>query len=274
MVTFPNAKINLGLDVLRKRPDGYHDLQTVMMPVGRTDILEIIPGKEADSLTVTGRRVDCPPEKNLVMKAVRALRETVDFPPVDIYLHKIIPDGAGLGGGSADAAFTLSTLNSLFSLQLGSDKLAEIASSIGADCPFFIYNRPMLCEGTGTSMRPIDICLPQNAKIALVKPPVSVSTKEAYARVHPHIPATPLPVLLQEPVERWQTAVKNDFETSVFPKYPIISEIKNGMMEMGALYASMSGSGSAVFGIFVNDNISEQLSDRFCGCDIFVSNLM
>lgn len=274
MVTFPNAKINLGLDVLRKRPDGYHDLQTVMMPVGWTDILEIIPGKEVDSLTVTGRRVDCPPEKNLVMKAVRALRETVDFPPVDIYLHKIIPDGAGLGGGSADAAFTLSTINSLFSLQLGSDKLAEIASGIGADCPFFIYNRPMLCEGTGTSMCPIDICLPQNAKIALVKPPVSVSTKEAYARVHPHIPATPLPVLLQEPVERWQAAVKNDFETSVFPKYPVISEIKNGMMEMGALYASMSGSGSAVFGIFVNDNISEQLSDRFCGCDIFVSNLM
>lgn len=274
MVTFPNAKINLGLDVLRKRPDGYHDLQTVMMPVGWTDILEIIPGKDADSLTVTGRHVDCPPEKNLVMKAVHALRETVDFPPVDIYLHKIIPDGAGLGGGSADAAFTLSTLNSLFSLQLGSDKLAEIASSIGADCPFFIYNRPMLCEGTGTSMRPIDICLPQNAKIALIKPPVSVSTKEAYASVHPHIPATPLPVLLQEPVERWQAAVKNDFETSVFPKYPVISEIKNGMMEMGALYASMSGSGSAVFGIFVNDNISEQLSDRFCGCDIFVSNLM
>ncbi len=274
MVTFPNAKINLGLDVLRKRPDGYHDLQTVMMPVGWTDILEIIPGKEVDSLTVTGRHVDCPPEKNLVMKAVRALRETVDFPPVDIYLHKIIPDGAGLGGGSADAAFTLSTINSLFSLQLGSDKLAEIASGIGADCPFFIYNRPMLCEGTGTSMCPIDICLPQNAKIALVKPPVSVSTKEAYARVHPHIPATPLPVLLQEPVERWQAAVKNDFETSVFPKYPVISEIKNGMMEMGALYASMSGSGSAVFGIFVNDNISEQLSDRFCGCDIFVSNLM
>ncbi len=274
MVTFPNAKINLGLDVLRKRPDGYHDLQTVMMPVGWTDILEIIPGKEVDSLTVTGRHVDCPPEKNLVMKAVRALRETVDFPPVDIYLHKKIPDGAGLGGGSADAAFTLSTINSLFSLQLGSDKLAEIASGIGADCPFFIYNRPMLCEGTGTSMCPIDICLPQNAKIALVKPPVSVSTKEAYARVHPHIPATPLPVLLQEPVERWQAAVKNDFETSVFPKYPVISEIKNGMMEMGALYASMSGSGSAVFGIFVNDNISEQLSDRFCGCDIFVSNLM
>ncbi len=119
MVTFPNAKINLGLDVLRKRPDGYHDLQTVMMPVGWTDILEIIPGKEVDSLTVTGRHVDCPPEKNLVMKAVRALRETVDFPPVDIYLHKKIPDGAGLGGGSADAAFTLSTINSLFSLQLG-----------------------------------------------------------------------------------------------------------------------------------------------------------
>ena len=246
------------------------------MPVDWHDVLEIVPSKNGNTaLTTYGRAIDCPTEKNLVMKAYRTLADALGgLPPADIYIEKIIPDGAGLGGGSADAAFTLIGLNEVFNLGLKKRQLAEIAALIGADCPFFIYNRPMLCEGTGTIMRPIDICLPQNAKIALIKPPVSVSTKEAYASVHPHIPATPLPVLLQEPVERWQAAVKNDFETSVFPKYPVISEIKNGMMEMGALYASMSGSGSAVFGIFVNDNISEQLSDRFCGCDIFVSNLM
>jgi len=276
MGTFPNAKINIGLDIIRKRPDGYHDLQTIMMPVEWTDILEIVPAgqKKTDSLTVTGRKVDCPPEKNLVMKAVRALRNVTGFPAIDIYLHKVIPDGAGLGGGSADAAFTLKAINELFSLDINNNNLANIAASIGADCPFFIYNRPMLCEGTGTEMRPIEIQLPHNARIALVKPPVSVSTKEAYANVDPHQPDVPLPSLVRQPVEEWQGKIKNDFEASVFPKYPQIPQIKNKMLELGALYSTMSGSGSSVFGIFTGDNISEILSACFTGCDIFVSRPM
>ena len=139
MILFPNAKINLGLDILRRRPDGYHDIETVMIPVPWCDVLEIVPAKGSETtLTVSGRRVDCPPEKNLVMKAYRALAETVELPPVDIFLRKIIPDGAGLGGGSADAAFTLRGLNELFALGLSDSRLAEIAAGLGADCPFFI----------------------------------------------------------------------------------------------------------------------------------------
>ncbi len=276
MVTFPNAKINIGLDVLRKRPDGYHDLQTVMMPVEWADILEIVPApdKDHDLLTVTGRTVDCPPEKNLVMKAVRALRDVVPFPAVDIYLHKVIPDGAGLGGGSSDAAFTLRTINDLFSLGIDTSTLENLAATIGADCPFFIHNRPMLCESTGTEMHPIDVQLPSHAKIAMVKPGIAVSTKEAYADIKPDIPDTPLPILLKMPIEEWQGQIKNDFETSVFPKYPEIARIKRKMLDLGAVYASMSGSGSCVFGIFTGDNISELMTENFNGCDIFVSKLM
>ena len=170
MIAFPNAKINIGLDILRRRPDGYHDLCTVMMPVAWCDILEIVPAAPGadDTLTVTGRRVDCPPEKNLVMRAVRALRAVASFPPVEVHLHKVIPDGAGLGGGSADAAFTLTLLRSLFSLDIDDAHLAAVAASLGADCPFFIYNCPMLCTGTGIELAPFALELPQGARIAIV----------------------------------------------------------------------------------------------------------
>lgn len=275
MVVFPNAKINIGLDVISRRPDGYHDISTVMVPIPWCDILEIVPSdNDSDILSVTGRNVDCLPADNLVMKAVKVMRNHSDFPPVRVYLHKVIPDGAGLGGGSSDAAFTLVAINKMFGLGHSDSILAGMASSIGADCPFFIYNQPMLCEGTGTILSPINLSIPRNLIIAVIKPPVSVSTKEAYAGVSPAAPTIPLPELLSTlPIGQWQGAVKNDFELSVFPRHPEIKAIKDSLLEAGALYASMSGSGSSVFGLFNDDNLSETLAAGFTGCDILVKKL-
>lgn len=275
MITFPNAKINIGLDILKKRPDGYHDISTVMMPVPWTDVLEIVPGNhESDTLTVTGRKVDCPPQKNLVMKAVKSLRGIADFPPVDMFLHKVIPDGAGLGGGSADAAFALTAVNNLFNLGLEKDELASVASAIGADCPFFIYNRPMACTGTGTRMHEFELSLPAGLTLVIVKPPVSVPTKDAYKAVSPAIPNENLEQLLSSlPVEKWQGCVKNDFEPSVFPSYPVIAEVKRRLLAEGAVYASMSGSGSSVYGFFAADIMTECVAAMFPCCDIMVQKL-
>lgn len=274
MILFPNAKINLGLDILRKRPDGYHDISTVMMPVPWHDILEIVPAKgPVTTLTTSGNPVECPPEKNLVMKAYRALDKVVPLPPVDIYLRKIIPDGAGLGGGSADASFTLRGLNDLFSLSLTDGELAEIAASLGADCPFFIYNKPMLCTGTGTDLAPIDINL-SGLTIALVKPTVSVPTSQAYASTTPAIPEQTLQELVKMPVAQWGQSVKNDFEASVFPSYPAIAEVKSQLESMGAVYASMSGSGSSVYGLFAgNDILADVVAERFPEYKTFVARL-
>lgn len=272
MILFPNAKINLGLDILRKRPDGYHDIETVMVPVNWCDILEIVPAKGSQtSLTVTGdNAVDCPSEQNLVMKAYRLLDNEVGLPNVDMYLRKVIPFGAGLGGGSADAAFTLRGLNDMFSLGFTDEELARKASTLGADCPFFIYNRPMLCTGTGTEMRPVDIDLSRYS-ILLVKPEINVPTAKAYSNTSPAIPSTPLRSIISLPVSEWNGKLKNDFEPSVFPAYPGIAEIKESMIKSGALYASMSGSGSSVYGIFERDILADELSHLFPDCQIFVS---
>ncbi|MCM1519177.1 MAG: 4-(cytidine 5'-diphospho)-2-C-methyl-D-erythritol kinase [Lachnoclostridium sp.] len=270
MILFPNAKINLGLNIIHRRDDGYHNIVTVMYPTSWSDILEIVPSSsEETTLTVTGRAVDCPPEKNLVMKAYRALNVYTPLPPVDIFLHKIIPDGAGLGGGSADAAFTLRGLNELFALDIPDHTLAEIAAGIGADCPFFIYNRPMLCTGTGTDMTPYDIDL-SAYRLAIIKPPCSVPTREAYAGVTPHQPAEELTSLLRHPVGHWKGRVVNDFEASVFPQYPVIGQIKERLYDLGAEYAAMSGSGSAVFALFNHDILAEDLSRHFENCTMFI----
>lgn len=273
MVVFPNAKINIGLDVLCRRSDGYHDISTVMIPIPWRDILEIVPGGDEDSLEVSGRLVDCPPEKNLVIKAVKELRKSHDFPAVKVHLHKVVPDGAGLGGGSADAAFTLKALNELFSLGCSDEELSLCASHLGADCSFFIYNKPMLCEGIGTTLSPIALNLPSGLTIVVVKPAVSVSTKEAYSGVAPAEPETPLEKLLALPVEQWQGCVKNDFEASLFPQYPAIERVKTELLAMGAVYAAMSGSGSSVFGLFDGDRLTDDVAARFEGCDILVSKL-
>lgn len=275
MILFPNAKINIGLNIVNRRPDGYHDLETIFYPVPWRDILEIVPAKgSVTTLTVSGRPVDCPADKNLVMKAVKALDEITPLPPVDIYLEKIIPDGAGLGGGSADAAFTLAGLNELFELNFDKSRLAAIASRIGADCPFFIYDTPLFASGIGDQFSPVEIDLSEYV-IAIVKPPVSVSTKEAYSGVTPGRPAQPLRRLVAEPVDKWRDQVVNDFEKSIFLSHPEIAEVKNALLEMGARYASMSGSGAAVYALFDCDSdiLSESIRNRFRDCDTLVSHL-
>ena len=281
MILFPNAKINIGLNILRRRADGYHDIATVMYPIPWTDILEIVPAKGPDtSLTVTGRGVACSPDKNLVMKAYRALDDFTPLPPVDIYLHKIIPDGAGLGGGSADAAFTLSGLNSMFALGLSEAKLEEIAATIGADCPFFISNTPRLCTETGTTMSGCPLSL-AGMTVAVVKPAVSVPTAAAYAGVTPKESTPPLEELLEsfQPAE-WEGRIVNDFEASVFASYPVVGEIKDALRRRGAIYTSMSGSGSAVYALFDDtyiltkgDKLAESLEEEFGDCDVFVGRL-
>lgn len=251
MIVFPNCKINLGLDILRRRSDGYHDIETVMVPAPLCDILEIVPGVHGeDTLEVSGNPVDCPPHKNLVMKAIAALRQHKHFNPVDVYLHKNIPDGAGLGGGSADAAFAMMAVNDLYNLGLNKNQLADLLAGIGSDCPFFVYNRPMLATGTGTTLTPIDVDL-SGYEIVIEKPAnTSVSTAQAYSQVNPHTPATPIVDILKTPVYQWQTVLKNDFEPSVFAVAPQIAELKQQMLDRGADYAAMSGSGAAVFGLF------------------------
>lgn len=277
MLLFPNAKINLGLDILRRRPDGYHDISTVMVPVPWQDILEIVPSRSgATSLNVTGRRVDCPPEKNLVMKAYRLLEETYGLPPVEIYLRKIIPDGAGLGGGSADAAFTIRGLNELFTLGMTDAEMASAASRLGADCPFFIYDRPMLCTGTGTTLTPVDLDL-SGLTVLIAKPPVGVPTAQAYSRVTPAEPAESVDAIVSDHLEAWAGRLKNDFEPSIFPLHPLIASVKQRISALGAIYASLSGSGSAVYGLFGPGTDADKLSDEartaLAGCDIFVSKL-
>ena len=268
MILFPNAKINVGLNILSRRADGYHEIETIMYPIGWRDVLEIVPAKGKEStLTVTGRKVDCPPEKNLVMKAYLALREQIEIPAVDIYLRKIIPDGAGLGGGSADAAFTLVGLNKLFSLNLSDDDLAKIAAGIGADCPFFVYNRPMMATGIGTDFRPTELNL-KGYRLLVVKPTVSVPTAKAYAGVTPHAAVGNLSEIATLPIDKWAGTIVNDFEMSVFASYPEIEEVKKQICEMGAVYASMSGSGSAVYGLFECDNLAERARKRFPDYDI------
>lgn len=277
MITFPNAKINLGLDIVARRPDGYHDIVTVMVPVPWRDVLEVVAAPEGhDSealLTVSGRGVDCPPEKNLVMRAWRLMAESAGIPGASLYLRKEIPDGAGLGGGSADAAFTLRALSEYFGLGLTDDTLAAMASRLGADCPFFIFNRPMLCTGTGTDMAPIELDL-SGLSVAVVKPPVSVPTAQAYSRVTPALPAVPLEEIIALPAEQWREAgLKNDFEPSVFSLHPELAEIKERLYGLGAVYASMSGSGSALYGIFRGDILTAPVADAFPGCLVMTGPL-
>lgn len=278
MVVFPNAKINLGLNIVERRADGYHNLDMVMIPIDWCDILEIVPAKgKTTTLTTSGRPVDCPPEKNLVYKAWRLLNDYMEgnLPPVDIYLHKIIPDGAGLGGGSSDAAFTLKSLNDLFAIGLSVNELAKLASSLGADCPFFIHNRPMLCRGTGTEMSPLNVRLDGIKAILIVKPTdVSVSTAEAYSGVTPCKPLeTTDSIVSTLPPNLWLDRLVNGFEKHIFALKPRISKIKRHILDNGAVYASMSGSGSAVYGLFEDVNLAEKTASSLDGCDCHIDKI-
>lgn len=249
MVAFPPCKINLGLHILSKRTDGYHALETCFYPVPWTDILEVIPS-DTLSFSCSGEAIPGNPNDNLCLRAYHLLQKDFMLSPVRIHLHKIIPTGAGLGGGSADGAYTLRLLNDLFSLNLTPTALAAYAAQLGSDCAFFTQDVPQLGTGRGEILTHINLSL-KDKFLVVAKPPIHVSTAEAYAGVTPVTPATGLvQTLTQEPLAAWKEKLHNDFETSVFARHPSIEALKEKFYGAGAVYASMSGSGAAVFGIF------------------------
>ena len=266
MITYPNAKINLGLNITEKRPDGYHNLETVFYPINLQDALEVklLEGEGEYALKTAGTPIEGDPDNNLVVKAYRILKQ--DFPEmkaVDIHMYKHIPTGAGLGGGSADAAFMLKLLNEKFKLQLSTEQLEGYASKLGADCDFFIRNKPVFASGIGNIFEPIELSL-KGYYLVLVKPDIFVSTKDAFAHIKPKAPQHSLKEIIHMPIETWRAMMKNDFEESVFCKFPEIAAIKDKLYDMGAVYASMSGSGSSVFGIFREQ--VEFVDEIFSGC--------
>ena len=277
MITNPNVKINLGLNILRKREDGFHDLETLFVPYfGINDTLEIVVGDDysrtsaaifgkyapemiAQGISEDGRLmitiaraegVDWDPLKDLTAKAYYVLAEDFKMPPVKIFLEKTSPVGAGLGGGSADAAFALKMLNELCELGLSDQQLADYAARLGSDCPLFIYNRPMIGEGRGEILTEYPLDLSAYDLQVLTPEGVSVSTKEAYAGIRPRLPEVSLRDALARPVEEWADVLFNDFEETVFSKYPELAAIKRSLYDSGAVYASMSGSGSALFALY------------------------
>jgi len=268
MVAFPHCKINLGLHVLSKREDGYHNIETCFYPVPWTDILEIIPAKEF-SFSCSGAMIPGREEDNLCIKAYRLMQSKFDLAPVKIHLHKVLPTGAGLGGGSSDAAFTLRLLNSVFELNLNKNQLQEVAAQLGSDCSFFIDDKPMTGSGRGDLLEELPLSL-KGYYLVLVKPDIHVSTADAYARVKPHAPSHNLSEMLTRSVTEWKDLLINDFEKSVFEKFPSIESIKKELYEHGALYASMSGSGSTVFGIYKSQI---DLSKKYAGMQYWADYL-
>lgn len=249
MVLFPNCKINLGLNVVSKRTDGYHNLETVFYPLPVKDALEVIRSTEFNFQS-TGLSVAGTTENNLCVKAYHLLKNDLPhIPPVSIHLHKAIPMGAGLGGGSADGAFMLMMLNKKFQLNLSQEQLIEYALQLGSDCPFFIVNKPCFATGRGETLSPIQLDL-SPYKVVLVNPQIHVSTKEAFSTLSPAIPAKSIEVIIQQPIPTWKEELKNDFEEPVFALHPAIKDIKKYLYDIGAVYAAMSGSGSSVYGIF------------------------
>lgn len=249
MIAFPPAKINLGLNIIRKRPDGYHDLSTCFYPVQWCDILEILPSDKL-SFQSTGLSIPGSEKDNLCLKAYQLLKNDFDIPAVGIHLHKIIPMGAGLGGGSSDGAWTLRLINEMFGLAIAKEKLKAYASQLGSDCAIFIEDGPAMGSSRGEVLTPTSLSL-KGKFIVIVKPDVHVSTAEAFAGITPAHPERGLQSVIENlPLEKWRDVVKNDFEVSVFRKYALIQSIKEKLYSAGAQYASMSGSGSAVFGIF------------------------
>jgi len=248
MIVFPNAKINIGLNIISKRPDGYHNLETLFYPIKLSDALEMAEtGKTG--ITFTGIAVDCDPDDNLVMKAYKLLKADYELPPVQFHLHKVIPSGAGLGGGSSDAAFTLKLLNDYFRLNIGVEKLKEYAVRLGADCAFFIDNKPALGTGIGNQLEPLSLDL-SHYELVILKPEIAVSTVQAYSNIVPANPSFSLSELPELDPSEWKSHVVNDFEKNIFRLFPEIEQLKRLLYDEGAVYASMSGSGSAVYGFF------------------------
>jgi len=249
MVTFPNCKINLGLNIVQKREDNYHDLETVFFPIPFTDILEIISAENNTSLINTGISSG-ESDNNLCLKAFHLLKKDFpQLPEIKIHLHKTIPLGAGLGGGSSDAAFTLLLLNKKYDLKISDQKLYQYALLLGSDCPFFLLNKPCLATGRGEKMEAINLSL-TGYKILLINPRIHINTKQIFAEITPAIPLKRINEIIQQPIQTWKNELKNDFEEIVFSKYPQIGEIKETLYQQHALYASMTGTGSSVYGIF------------------------
>ena len=256
MIVFPNCKINLGLHILRKRADGYHDLETVFYPVRFTDILELIPDRSTNDQPVTysqsGLEIQGNPLDNLCVKAYQLLKKDYQaLPPVKMHLHKVIPTGAGLGGGSADAAFSLQLLNDYFKLELSTDQLLHYALSLGSDCPFFILNKPAYATGRGELLKPVSVDL-TGYTLVIINPGIHVPTAKAFAGIRPALPEKSLKEIIAQPVSSWAEELVNDFEKPIFYQYPEIAAIKDELYRAGAVYASMSGSGSTVYGLFTD----------------------
>ena len=260
MILRANCKLNLGLDILRRRDDGYHDVETVMIPVpGLYDEVEVVRRAAADAeFRAGGLAVDCPPEENLCLRAFRLMQRRYGIDGVTIRLEKRVPFGAGLGGGSSDATAVLLGIDREFGLGLSESELIDCAAALGSDTAFFVRNTPQLCTGRGEIMTPCSLDL-SGWWIVIVKPDEGVSTREAYAGVVPRVPDIPLAERLRRPVAEWQGLVGNDFEPSVFAAHPAIRAAKERLQAAGALYASMSGSGSAVFGLFDDPKKAERL---------------
>lgn len=268
MINFPNAKINLGLHITAKRKDGYHEIETCMVPIPLFDGLEMILDKKS-TWNSTGLEIPGDSKDNLILKAEKLLRK--DFPGLpnlNIHLHKHIPMGAGLGGGSADGAFALKLMNNLFDLHLDNFFLEEYATQLGSDCPFFIENTPKIARGRGEILEPIDLSL-KGTYIVLINPGIHVGTKEAYAGVTPAPPKVKLEEVLADR-SCWKTELINDFEASIFKNHPEIAEIKSQMYQGDAFFAAMSGSGSSVFGLFDKQPTDLEFSDRYFRFEAFL----
>ena len=274
MITFPCAKINLGLNIVSKRPDGYHNLETVFYPIPLTDALEIkymdekFPSESPCDLKITGNDVDCNEEDNLVIKAYQLLAADFQLPRVHAHLVKRIPTQAGLGGGSSDAAYMIRLLDERFRLNIGIPEMERYAAKLGADCAFFITADPSYAEGIGDVLMPVDVpgAGLGGYYLAGVKPSVAVSTRDAYAAIVPKTPAKCCRDIVRQPIETWKDELVNDFETPIFAMHPELAAIKQSLYDAGAVYAAMSGSGSALFGIFREQptGLEKEFEGMFC----------
>lgn len=274
MITFPCAKINLGLNIVSKRPDGYHNLETVFYPIPLTDALEIkymdekFPSESPCDLKITGNDIDCNEEDNLVIKAYQLLAADFQLPRVHAHLVKRIPTQAGLGGGSSDAAYMIRLLDERFRLNIGIPEMERYAAKLGADCAFFITADPSYAEGIGDVLMPVDVpgAGLGGYYLAVVKPSVAVSTRDAYAAIVPKTPAKCCRDIVRQPIETWKDELVNDFEAPIFAMHPELAAIKQSLYDAGAVYASMSGSGSALFGIFREQptGLEKEFEGMFC----------
>lgn len=281
MIDFPCAKINLGLNIVEKRNDGYHNLQTVFLPVQLCDALEIktmsekFPSDMNCDLKVSGDGICSNEADNLVVKAYNMLAADYEMPRIHAHLYKRIPSQAGLGGGSSDAAFMLKLLDQRFRINAGNAELEKYAARLGADCPFFINAEPAYAEGIGEILSPVEITnnTLSGYTLVIVKPQVSVSTKEAFAGITPRMPEVSCREIVAMPIEQWKGLLTNDFEESVFAQHPELHDIKNKLYEAGAAYAQMSGSGSSIFGIFKTAPDNASIQNAFGGSKIYTINL-